>query len=143
VDFIFTHPNVAQMAVFSLPDDYYGEEAAAWLQLHAGQEATGEEIREFFRDKIAHFKIPKDIRFVEDLLLTVTGKLQKFKIKAYLSDKKCAPGSIASSTKDRMGPGEYGRNTDTVLLASYGPMDGWKDQGNRMYIFRPAWVILR
>lgn len=80
-DFIFTHPKVAEVAVFGVPDEYYGEEIMAWIQLHAGETATEEEIREFCEGHIAHFKIPKYIRFVEEFPMTVTGKLQKFRMR--------------------------------------------------------------
>ncbi len=80
-DFIFTHPKVAGVAVFGIPDEYYGEEVMAWIQLHAGQEATDEEIRDFCKGNIAHFKIPKYIWFVKEFPMTVTGKLQKFRMR--------------------------------------------------------------
>ena len=78
---IFTHPKVAEVAVFGVPDDYFGEEAMAWIQLHAGKTATEKEIRDFCKGKFAHFKIPKYICFVEDFPTTVTGKLQKFRMR--------------------------------------------------------------
>ena len=80
-EFIFTHPKVAQVSVFGVPDEYYGEEVIAWIQLHAGETATEEEIRDFCKEKIAHFKIPKRIRFVEEFPMTITGKLQKFRMR--------------------------------------------------------------
>jgi len=79
-DYIFTHPKVAEVAVFGLPDEFYGEEVVAWIELHAGESCSEEEIREFCKGNIAHFKIPKYIRFVESFPMTVTGKLQKFKM---------------------------------------------------------------
>ncbi len=80
-DFIFTHPKVAEVAVFGVPDEYYGEEVMAWIQLHAGETVTDNEIRDFCKGKIAHFKIPKYIRFVDEFPMTVTGKLQKFRMR--------------------------------------------------------------
>ncbi|MEM4407492.1 MAG: AMP-binding protein, partial [Candidatus Caldarchaeum sp.] len=80
-DFIFTHPKVSQVAVFGIPDEFYGEEVMAWIKLHPGERATEEEIREFCRGKIAHFKIPRYIWFVEEFPMTVTGKLQKFRMR--------------------------------------------------------------
>jgi fatty-acyl-CoA synthase len=80
-EFLFTHPKVAQVAVFGVPDDYYGEEVMAWIQLHAGQTATEEEMREACRGRIAHYKIPRHIRFVDGFPMTVTGKLQKFRMR--------------------------------------------------------------
>ncbi len=80
-DFLFTHPQVAEVAVFGVPDDFYGEEVMAWLQLHSGESATEEEIRAFCKGHIAHFKIPRYIWFVEEFPMTVTGKLQKFRMR--------------------------------------------------------------
>ena len=86
-DFLFTHPKVAEVAVFGIPDEFYGEEVMAWIQLHAGETATQEEIREFCKGRIAHFKIPKYIWFVDEFPLTVTGKLQKFRMREIAVEK--------------------------------------------------------
>ncbi|GAO35114.1 AMP-binding protein [Sulfuricella sp. T08] len=86
-DFIFTHPKVAQVAVFGIPDEFYGEEVMAWIQLRAGQSASEEEMREFCRGNIAHFKIPRWIWFVEEFPTTVTGKLQKFRMREIALEK--------------------------------------------------------
>lgn len=80
-DLLFTHPKVSEAAVFGVADEYYGEEIAAWILLHAGETVTEEEIKAFCKGNIAHFKIPKYIRFVNDFPMTVTGKLQKFKMR--------------------------------------------------------------
>ncbi|MCG6938372.1 MAG: AMP-binding protein [Gammaproteobacteria bacterium] len=80
-DVIFGHPAVAQVAVFGVPDDFYGEQVAAWIELHSGETLTEEELREFCKDNMAHFKIPEYIRFVKEFPMTVTGKLQKFKMR--------------------------------------------------------------
>ncbi|NOQ70035.1 MAG: AMP-binding protein [Gammaproteobacteria bacterium] len=80
-DLIFTHPKVTEVAVFGVPDEFYGEQVAAWIELHSGEKLTEEEMREFCKENIAHFKIPKYIRFVEYFPMTVTGKLQKFKMR--------------------------------------------------------------
>jgi len=86
-EFLFTHPKVTQVAVFGIPDEYYGEEVMAWIQLHAGETATEDEIRVFCTDQIAHFKIPKHIWFVEEFPMTVTGKLQKFRMREIALEK--------------------------------------------------------
>ncbi|MDD3816261.1 MAG: AMP-binding protein [Desulfocapsaceae bacterium] len=80
-DYLFTHAKVAGVAVFGVPDDYYGEEIMAWIKPRNGVEISEEEIRAFCRGKIAHFKIPKYIWFVEEFPMTVTGKLQKYKMR--------------------------------------------------------------
>jgi len=86
-DFIFTHPKVAEIAVFGIPDEFYGEEIMAWIQLHQDMKATEDEIRDFCKDRIAHFKIPKYIWFVDKFPMTVTGKLQKFRMREMALDK--------------------------------------------------------
>jgi fatty-acyl-CoA synthase len=86
-DFLFTHPKVAEVAVFGIPDELYGEAVMAWIQLHADSTATEEEIREFCQERIAHFKIPKHIWFVDEFPTTVTGKLQKFRMREAAIEK--------------------------------------------------------
>jgi fatty-acyl-CoA synthase len=86
-EFLFTHPKVAQVAAFGVPDDYYGEEVMAWVQLKAGQSASEEELREFCRAGIAHFKVPRYIWFVEEFPTTVTGKVQKFRMREIAMEK--------------------------------------------------------
>jgi fatty-acyl-CoA synthase len=80
-DYLFTHPKIVEVAVFGVPDDYYGEEIMAWIQLHAGETMTEQEVRDFCKEHIAYFKIPKYIEFVDEFPITVTGKLQKFRMK--------------------------------------------------------------
>ncbi len=77
-EFLFTHPKVQQVQVFGVPDAKYGEEVAAWIILRPGQSSSEEEIRQFCQGQIAHYKIPRYVRFVEELPMTVTGKAQKF-----------------------------------------------------------------
>jgi fatty-acyl-CoA synthase len=77
-EFLYTHPKIAEVQVFGVPDDKMGEEICAWVQLHPGETMKGEDLKDFCRDQITHFKIPRYIRFVEDFPMTVTGKIQKF-----------------------------------------------------------------
>ncbi|MCY1228014.1 3-[(3aS,4S,7aS)-7a-methyl-1,5-dioxo-octahydro-1H-inden-4-yl]propanoyl:CoA ligase [compost metagenome] len=77
-EFLFRHPKVQAVQVFGVPDPKYGEEVCAWIVLKPGQTATEDEIRTFCRDQIAHYKIPRYIRFVSEMPMTVTGKVQKF-----------------------------------------------------------------
>ncbi len=86
-DFIFTHPKVAGIAVFGIPDAFYGEELVAWIQLHADTDCAVEEIKAFCQDNLAHFKIPKYIEFVESFPMTVTGKMQKYKMREMMLEK--------------------------------------------------------
>src|SRR5579864_5282050 len=78
-EFLYTHPKVADVQVVGLPDEKLGETVAAWIKLK--EPASEDEIRDFCRGKIAHFKIPQHIRFVDSFPMTVTGKIQKFKIR--------------------------------------------------------------
>jgi fatty-acyl-CoA synthase len=80
-EFLFTHPKIADVAIVGLPDRRVGETVLAWIRLKAGVTATEDEIREFCTGKIAHFKIPQYIRFVDTFPMTVTGKIQKFRIR--------------------------------------------------------------
>jgi fatty-acyl-CoA synthase len=80
-EFLFTHPKIEDVAVFGVPDPKYVEEVAAWIKLKAGETATEEEIRDFCRSHLAHFKVPKHIRFVTEFPQTVTGKIQKFRMR--------------------------------------------------------------
>jgi fatty-acyl-CoA synthase len=77
-EFLFRHPKIQAVQVFGVPDQKYGEEVCAWIVLKPGQAATEEEIRAFCKDQIAHYKVPRYIRFVEEMPMTVTGKVQKF-----------------------------------------------------------------
>jgi fatty-acyl-CoA synthase len=79
--FLFGHPKVAEVAVVGLPDLKLGEIVAAWMRLRPGEIMTPGEVREYCQGKIAHFKIPQHIRFVDSFPMTVTGKLQKFRIR--------------------------------------------------------------
>jgi len=90
-EFLFTHPKIAQVAVFGIPDEFYGERVMAWVQLHANEKATETEIKEYCKDHIAHFKIPEHIWFVDDFPMTVTGKLQKFKMREMALKKSIHP----------------------------------------------------
>jgi len=78
-EFLHTHPKVAEVQVVGLPDAKLGETVAAWIRLK--EPAKEEEIREFCRGRIAHFKVPQFIRFVETFPMTVTGKVQKFRMR--------------------------------------------------------------
>ena len=80
-EYLYRHPKVQEVQVFGVPDPKYGEELAAWIVLKAGEQADAGEIKAFCEGQIAHFKIPRHIRFKDALPMTVTGKAQKFKMR--------------------------------------------------------------
>lgn len=80
-EFLYTHPQIADVQVIGVPDERYGEELMAWVVARPGSTLTQEEVRDFCRDRIAHFKIPRYVKFVDSFPMTVTGKVQKFKMR--------------------------------------------------------------
>ena len=77
-EYLFRHPKIQEAQVFGVPDPRFGEEVCAWIVLKPGATATEQEVRDFCRGQIAHYKIPRYVRFVPELPRTVTGKAQKF-----------------------------------------------------------------
>jgi fatty-acyl-CoA synthase len=86
-EFLYSHPAVSDVAVIGVPDEKYGEEVMAWVVPRAGEEVTEDEVREHCRGQIAHYKIPRYVRFVDELPMTVTGKVQKFKLRERASEE--------------------------------------------------------
>jgi fatty-acyl-CoA synthase len=80
-EFLFGHPKIADVQVVGLPDPRFGEELCAWIRLHPGQTADEADIRAYCDGQIAHHKIPRYLRFVDEFPMTVTGKIQKFLIR--------------------------------------------------------------
>lgn len=80
-EFLFTHPGIQDAKVVGVADERYGEEVCAWVQLKEGESLSEEEIRDFCRKNIAYFKVPRYIRLVDGFPMTVTGKIQKFKMR--------------------------------------------------------------
>jgi fatty-acyl-CoA synthase len=76
---LFTHPKIAEVAVLGVPDRYYGEEVMAWVRVKEPMNA--DEVRSFCRGKIMDYKIPKYVKFVDEFPTTVTGKIQKYKMR--------------------------------------------------------------
>ena len=77
-EFLFAHDAVQDVSVFGVPDEKFGEQLAAWIKLRDGASVSEDELREWCSDRIAHFKVPHYIRFVDEFPMTVTGKIQKF-----------------------------------------------------------------
>ena len=80
-EFLYRHPKVQDVQVIGVPDERYGEELCAWIKLRDGEAANADEIKAFCKDQIAHFKVPRYVRFVDEFPMTVTGKIQKFKMR--------------------------------------------------------------
>ncbi|MBX3495113.1 MAG: AMP-binding protein [Parvibaculum sp.] len=80
-EYLYRHPKVEDVAVVGVPDAKYGEEICAWVRLKPGESATEEEIKSFCKGQIAHYKVPRYVRFVPEFPMTVTGKVQKFQIR--------------------------------------------------------------
>jgi len=77
-EFLYTHSQIQEVQIFGLPDEKYGEQVGAWVQLKEGADVTEAEIKEYCSGQITHFKIPKFIKLVNEFPMTVTGKMQKF-----------------------------------------------------------------
>ena len=80
-EFLYTHPKISDVQVIGVPDERFGEEVMAWVMLKPGEIADSEEIREFCRGRIAHFKIPRYVKVTDEFPMTVTGKIQKFRMR--------------------------------------------------------------
>jgi fatty-acyl-CoA synthase len=77
-EFLYRHPKIQDVQVFGIPDRRFGEELCAWVKLREGEAATVQELRAFCEGQIAHYKIPRHVKFVDEFPMTVTGKIQKF-----------------------------------------------------------------
>jgi fatty-acyl-CoA synthase len=86
-EFLYTHPKVSEVQVFGVPDLKMGEEVCAWIQLRDGQVASEEEIREYCKGQISHYKIPRYVRFVDEYPMTVTGKIRKVEMSAMMAEE--------------------------------------------------------
>ncbi|GIW90299.1 MAG: AMP-binding protein [Pirellulaceae bacterium] len=86
-EYLFTHPAIEQVAIVGVPDEKYGEELCAWIKLRPGHAVSEEEIRDYCRKKLAHFKVPRYVKFVDSFPQTVTGKIQKFRIREIMIEE--------------------------------------------------------
>jgi fatty-acyl-CoA synthase len=98
-EFLYTHPQVADVQVIGVPDERYGEELMAWVVPRAGASLNEQELRDFCVGRIAHYKIPRYIKFVQQFPMTVTGKVQKYKMREEALEEPglggAAPGPTA------------------------------------------------
>ncbi len=86
-EFLFRHPKIQSVQVFGVPDAKYGEEVCAWIVLRPGEQMTEEDVRDYCRGQIAHYKVPRYVRFVDQMPMTVTGKVQKFVMRERMIDE--------------------------------------------------------
>jgi fatty-acyl-CoA synthase len=96
-EFLYTHPAIEDVQVVGVPDEKYGEELCAWVKLRPGGELTEQDVRAFCVGKIAHYKVPRYVRFTQDFPMTVTGKVQKFKMR----ETSIAELSLESASQTR------------------------------------------
>ncbi|MDH3902297.1 MAG: AMP-binding protein [Xanthomonadales bacterium] len=80
-EYLFQHPKIQEAAVFGIPDEKYGEAVVAWIRLNDGETADADEIRQYCNEQIAYYKVPKHFVIVDEFPMTVTGKIQKFKMR--------------------------------------------------------------
>ena len=86
-EFLYTHPRIQDVQVFGVRDERFGEQVCAWIQPHQGETVEADEIKAFCKDKIAHFKIPHYVKLVDQYPMTVTGKIQKFKMREMMEQE--------------------------------------------------------
>ena len=86
-EYLYTHPDIDQVEIIGVPDKKLGEQVCAWIKTVEGKSLTDEEVRDYCKEKIAHFKIPYYIRFVDSFPMTVTGKVQKFKMREIMIEE--------------------------------------------------------
>ena len=80
-EFLYTHPEVSDVQVYGVPDEKYGEEVAAAVKKRPGSGLTEDDVREFCRESIAHYKVPRYVDFVDEYPMTASGKIQKYKLR--------------------------------------------------------------
>jgi fatty-acyl-CoA synthase len=80
-EFLFTHPDIQDAKAIGVPDEKYGEEVCVWVQLKEDSRLTADDIRAYCKEHIAHFKVPRYVRLVKEFPMTVTGKVQKYKMR--------------------------------------------------------------
>jgi fatty-acyl-CoA synthase len=97
-EFLYTHPQVSDVQVIGVPDERYGEELMAWIVPRSGASVTEDEIKEFCRGQIAHYKVPRYVKFVDEFPMTVTGKVQKFKMRETAIEELQLEGAAAVTT---------------------------------------------
>jgi fatty-acyl-CoA synthase len=96
-EFLYTHPDIDDVQVIGVPDRRYGEEIMAWVQPREGASIDADVLREWCADKIAHFKVPRYVKVVDEFPMTVTGKVQKFKMREQAIEELDLESAVAST----------------------------------------------
>ncbi len=91
-EFLYTHPDVSDVSVIGVPDVKYGEELMAWVKVREGAALTEDDVKDFCRGRIAHYKVPRYVKFTDEFPMTVTGKVQKFKMREQAVDRTLPRG---------------------------------------------------
>ena len=97
-EFLYTHPKISDVQVIGVPDPKYGEEIMAWVKLKPGEQATEEEIKNFCKGQIAHYKIPRYIKFVDSFPMTISGKIMKFQMRGQSTKELGLEGAASIKT---------------------------------------------
>jgi fatty-acyl-CoA synthase len=113
-EYLYTHPDIVDAQVVGVPDEKYGEQVMAWVKTKPGRTLTEEDVKGYCRGQIAHFKVPAYVGFVDEYPMTVTGKIQKFKLQEMAITDLGLEGATAAampqdrSPSDRKGVGPSG-----------------------------------
>src|SRR4051794_40702051 len=97
-EFLYSHPAVADVQVVGVPDEKYGEELCAWIRVREGENVSEEDVRAFCQGKLAHFKGPRYVLVVDEFPMTVTGKIQKFKMREVTIERLGLQSAAATRT---------------------------------------------
>jgi fatty-acyl-CoA synthase len=103
-EFLYTHPDIVDVQAIGVPDERYGEELMVWVKLRPGATLTDEDVRDYCRGRIAHYKVPRYVRFVDAFPMTVTGKVQKYLMREQaVAELTNSPESAFSGARRRAG----------------------------------------
>jgi fatty-acyl-CoA synthase len=94
-EFLYTHDAIADVQVIGVPDERYGEELCAWVIARPGAALDEDAVREYCRGRLAHFKVPRYVIFADEFPMTVTGKIQKFKMREVSVERLGLPAAAA------------------------------------------------
>jgi fatty-acyl-CoA synthase len=97
-EFLYPHPKIQDVQVIGVPDEKYGEEVMAWVILKAGENATEDELRDYCRARIAHYKVPRYWKFTDAFPMTITGKIQKYKMRETATEELGLEKAVAMRT---------------------------------------------